>query len=440
MADKLTNMPMRLPDDLTLRFATEADAEALGAFNSEHHDDNKEYTVVGRSVQGLVEGRHPGISAADFTVVEHAPTGRIVSSMCLLSQTWTYAGVPFAFGQPEFVATAKEYRRRGLVRQQFDVIHALSAARGELMQGITGIPWYYSQFGYDMALRLGGARPIHRIHLREAVKEPSCKLRPLAPDDESFVRALHVQGAGRQPFGVERSDELWRYEFACGRERGFAASEWHIIETPVGERLGYLAHSAWLEWPWLNVTQLELSPEACYLNVMPSLLRDLIVHAQDMVETDLHPVKDVEGVHLGLGEQHPAYAGVTAKKTREEGAYAWYVRVPDLVAFLRHVRAGLERNLIDSPAQGYTGELGISFYRGGVRITLARGTITGIEEWNSEDARIRFPREQFTHLLCGRRRCAELSEMFADVSTPHPEAVVLDALFPPFTGSVWQAI
>jgi len=140
MSELLSQMPLHIQDDLTLRFATTADADAIGAFNREHHDDNKDYDIVGRGVHHLVSGKHPTIRAEDFTVVEHAPSGRIVSSMCLLSQTWTYAGVEFPVGQPEFVATDKEYRRRGLVRKQFEVIHELSASRGELMQGITGIP------------------------------------------------------------------------------------------------------------------------------------------------------------------------------------------------------------------------------------------------------------------------------------------------------------
>ena len=182
----------------------------------------------------MLSGTHPTFRASDFTLVEHTPTGRIVSSRCLLSQTWSYGGVPFSFGQPEFVATAKDYRRRGLVRKQFDWIHELSAQRGELMQGITGIPWYYSQFGYDMAMRLGGSRSIHRIHLRKAIEEPTCRLRPLGPSDEPFVRDLHGRGATRQPFAAVRSDDVWRFEFRSGRDRGFAAFEWKLIEAPTG--------------------------------------------------------------------------------------------------------------------------------------------------------------------------------------------------------------
>ena len=140
MSELLSQMPLQLEDDLVLRFATTADADAVGAFNTEHHDDNKEHGIVGRGVHHLVSGKHPTIRAEGFTVVEHAPTGRIVSSMCLLSQTWSYGGVEFPVGQPEFVATDKEYRRRGLVRKQFDVLHELSASRGELMLNLSVWP------------------------------------------------------------------------------------------------------------------------------------------------------------------------------------------------------------------------------------------------------------------------------------------------------------
>ena len=77
--------------------------------------------------------------------------------MNLISQTWTYDGIPFGVGRPELVGTQPEYRKRGLVRAQFEVIHAFSAERGEMVQAITGIPFYYRQFGYEMAMGLGGA-------------------------------------------------------------------------------------------------------------------------------------------------------------------------------------------------------------------------------------------------------------------------------------------
>ena len=41
-----------------------------------------------------------------------------------------------------------------LSRIQFEEVHKWSAERGETVQAITGIPFYYRQFGYEMALDL----------------------------------------------------------------------------------------------------------------------------------------------------------------------------------------------------------------------------------------------------------------------------------------------
>ena len=139
----LSQLPMDLGDNLKLRFATPDDTDTLAEFNTRLHEAES----VGPNVRDLMSGEHPTCKASDFTVVEDTQTGKIVSSACLISQIWTYSGIPFKFGQPELVATEPEYRRRGLVRKQFEVIHALSAVRGELMQGITGIPWYYRLSG-----------------------------------------------------------------------------------------------------------------------------------------------------------------------------------------------------------------------------------------------------------------------------------------------------
>ena len=51
----------------------------------------------------------------------------ICACLCsrVISQTWSYRGIPFDVGRPELVATDPAYRRRGLVRRQFQVIDEL---------------------------------------------------------------------------------------------------------------------------------------------------------------------------------------------------------------------------------------------------------------------------------------------------------------------------
>jgi hypothetical protein len=144
-----------LGNGLILRQANYGDGESLSDFNARIHqreDSKKPDDRVGMWTLDLVTRPHPTFKVSDFTIVEDINTGRIVSTMGLISQTWSYAGIKFKVGRPELVGTDPDYREKGLVRVQFEVIHQWSVERGELVQGITGIPFYYRLFGYEMAM------------------------------------------------------------------------------------------------------------------------------------------------------------------------------------------------------------------------------------------------------------------------------------------------
>ena len=164
-----TNILRDLGDGLILRRSTPADAEALADFNARVHSDDgwdKPDERIGAWVRDLLTLPHPTFDVGDFTIVEDTRAGKIASSLNLIPQTWTYAGIPFQVGRPEVVGTAPEYRKRGLVRIQFDTVHQWCAERGYIVQAITGIPYYYRLFGYEMALNLGGGRSGYKVHER----------------------------------------------------------------------------------------------------------------------------------------------------------------------------------------------------------------------------------------------------------------------------------
>jgi GNAT superfamily N-acetyltransferase len=144
------NLPQSLGNGLVLRLATPDDTEALAEFNTLIHleeDEPRDFLRIWTRV--LMSGDHPTTSAADFVVVENTEEHKIVSTTCLIPQVWTYDGINFQVGRPELVGTDPAYRRQGLTRKIFDAIHALSAAYGHQVQVITGIPWFYRQFGYE---------------------------------------------------------------------------------------------------------------------------------------------------------------------------------------------------------------------------------------------------------------------------------------------------
>ncbi|MGQ0601039.1 MAG: GNAT family N-acetyltransferase [Anaerolineales bacterium] len=431
-----------LDNGLLLRHATPADADALAAFNARIHSDagpDMPDDRVGVWVHDLLARPHPTFQPGDFTVVEDIRTGQIVSSLNTISQTWSYAGLPFKVGRPELVGTHPDYRNRGLVRKQFDMVHRWSAERGEMVQAITGIPWYYRQFGYEMTVNLGGARLGYEMHvpkLKESEAEPFT-IRPATEADLAFIAQVSDAGHRRDLLACVRDEALWRYELNGKNARNLTARVLCVIESTGGVAVGLLAHPSFLWSDQLMATEYELSAGVSWLAVTPSIIRYLWATGQAYAEAEK---KKCVAFGLGLGEAHPAYRVMHDRTPREWKPYAWYLRVPDVACFLRHIAPVLEQRLAESIAAGHTGELKISFYRSGVLIKFDAGRLT-FEPWQPQlgtggDAS--FPDLTFLHLLFGHRTFDELRHFYTDCGVESDEArVLLEVLFPKQLSNIW---
>lgn len=121
--------------------------------------------------------------------------------------------------------------------------------------------------------------------------------------------------------------------------------------------------------------------------------------------------------------------------------YAWYVRVPDLPGFIRHVAPVLEQRLGDSPLVGHTGSIRISFYRDGLLLDFQEGRLKTVEPWQptaEEGGDAAFPELTFLQLLFGYRSFEELRYAFADCWPANDRArVLLEVLFPRRPSDVW---
>ena len=83
---------------------------------------------------------------------------------------------------------------------------------------------------------------------------------------------------------------------------------------------------------------------------------------------------------------------------------------------------------------GYTGELKIDFYRGGLRLVFEQGRLTDAADFRAEgwdpEHQAGFPPLVFLQLLFGRRSLAELRYAFPDVWADQIGRPLLEALFP----------
>jgi predicted N-acetyltransferase YhbS len=427
-------LPRQLGDGLVLRRATNADVEALVQFNGTVHAEDEPFSdAIAAITREAMSGQHPVIGPAEHLIVVDTHTAQIVSSIQYIPQTWTYAGIPFGIGRIEAVGTLPDYRRKGLVREQFAVAHQWAAEQGQLATFVTGIPWYYTQFGYEQAVVYALGRAIYPAlvpSLPTGQTEPY-RVRSATTEDIPFIAARYQAAAQRYLLSTVYSDALWYFDLTGRAPNSLEAKTMGIIETATGEAIGWLEYRSELFSGVLSVQNYEVVPGVSWLAVTPSVFRHLLATGQQIAEDTGKPFR-----RLSLrGEDHPAFHAFPERivVTRPVG-WNVYLRVPDIAAFLRHITPVLEARLARSLAVGHTGELTLHWYRDGLKLTFAQGRLVGIEPWQPprpESGDAAFSNLTFLRRLLGWQTQEEIEQAFNDCTSASPEVrVLLNILFP----------
>ena len=427
-----------LDGGLLLRWSTEKDTEGLARLSAEAFRDEEAdppNSWFGHWVEDLMSGRHPLAGPGDFALVEDTATGEIVACAVLMRQTWTYDGIAFPVGRPEAVATRLGYRNRGLIRAIFELLHARCDARGDLAVGITGIYYYYRQFGYEYALDLGGSRriAIGAIPALPAGATEPYTLRIASLEDLPRVMALYDRDRARALVSAVIDEPTWRWIIAGMHPETDENWLTQLILDSDQRIVGYVLTARARYGNMFTIRGLVVEEGVAMTAVLPSVLRALA--AQASVMRAPHPrTQPVTMLSLGLGRAHPAYDALPPSAPIVTlPPYAWYVRVADLPAFVTHIAPALERRLAGSIVEGYTGEVKLSFYRGGLRLVFESGRLTTADDWapGAWDAgNAAFPPLVFLQLLFGHHSLAALQAIYPDIWVNDSVRPLLESLFP----------
>lgn len=431
-----------LGQGLIARWSTVADSENIAQLVSmvfRNKADDPPNTHMANNVRRLMRGDNPLMTPKDYAVVED--TGKqgnpIVACVCLLRHNWEYEGVAFEMGRPEIVATDSDYRHRGLIRVLFEMVHARSTDEGHPVTAITGISYFYRQFGYEYALDLGGKRTTYTSQIpkaKEGEQEPYT-LREATVEDIPLIQKFYNRRSSDNIVWNKMPDAHWRYELEGWKvqpELGKTSSI-QIIVDHAGEAKGYLLLASRRWGRELGVWGFDVAPGVSVQAMLPSVLRGLQAHGNQMPteKPDTDPFSEI-GIYLGRNS--PLYDVMGGLAVATEAPYAWYVRVPDMPTFLKHIAPVLEKRLANSEAAGYTGELKIDFYRGGLHMVFEKGHLAMVENWVvpvfDSNAGAGFPALVFLQVVFGHRSIEELRYAFPDVWVNDETGYLLKTLFP----------
>ena len=430
-------MQKQLAGGLILRTLSEgvaSDRERLPQFYADVNGEGESEEIkngLAAWTKDLIQG-HPTTTLDDiFVVVDPANDDRIASATLLIPQTWRYEEIPIAVGRPELVGTDPAYRGRGLVRALFEAVHERSAALGHELQAITGIGYFYRQFGYTMAADLGtrASLPLPVLADPAPTYKPAFTLRPAAVDDIPAMATWHDYMARERLLTDVRSAEEWRYMMMGRNPASLQSTDYQIIVDAAGEGVGYLEMSAFREDKQaLYCVAYVVGDRASYLETFDDVMRGIKQWSLAKYGEIPALLEFSTGIHESLDRLiDRARGGVS--RNRE---YMWYLRVPNLIPFLQHIQPVLERRLEGSGAHRYTGELRVGFYNlTGISLKFERGHMTEVAAVQGKDGYdISFPWNLFYNVVFGQHTYDDIRMILPEVWAGGKGAVLLDALFP----------
>jgi predicted N-acetyltransferase YhbS len=390
-------------------------------------------TIVALNEELFGRQEVPGVSGlltdergAEWLVAvdESDPSRPEVAAACArIPHRFALDGIELPGCQIEWVTTAEAHRGRGLVRSLFAAHHGRSAARGELLQLIGGIPYFYRRLGYGYALDAPLTLAVEPDRL---VDSPSpVVVRPARPGDVPWLARFDAERA-RDGLTVVRDASTFERWIRRGGDIGADGWECVLVAEADGDPLGWVRIFAFDREAQLHVLggwtpTSELA--AALLGAACDEARRLEARLGRRVEVlgaDAPGTAWSRVLHR-CGHQRPEPSGL-------------FGRTPDPVTILRRLTPVLEARLAASGLATDRGELVVSLYERGLRLAWDGPRIVSVEPAPAdpepfEHGGVGVAPDWFPALVLGRWGASELAARVDDVVLGD-HAPVMDVLFP----------
>ena len=284
-----------------------------------------------------------------------------------------------------------------------------------------------------MALDLNGVRRFlwQNVSQLTADETESLRLRTATVEDIPLLAQLYAIHCSSSLISHVRNETEWRYEMTVPNEKSIEHSHFFIIEDFAGVGVGYFKASYFPDG--ITVRELAVLPGQSLRFVGEFLTRALQTLSEERAKAENKPL--APNASFNLGTAHPVYTALGNQLEKQIKPYAFYIRIPDLPAFLRRIGPALEKRLQGSVMENHSGTLRLNFYRRHLTLVFERGKLREVGTYQPEtleDGDALFPDLTFLQLLLGYRSLADLQHAYPDLyPTNERAAVLLNTLFPP---------
>ncbi|KAI8576055.1 hypothetical protein K450DRAFT_258669 [Umbelopsis ramanniana AG] len=380
-----------------------------------------------------------------FATDTNTKDDKIVAFTTLWKDKQLYNGIGFSIGRVEFVGVVSEYRNQGLMPRIMDAVHEASDLRGDLMQTIVGIPYYYRQFDYEYALDIGKRSKtwLNSIPSLKSGEKELTTLRAATLEDLdiilNFDQVLSLQSCNYAPL---------RREYLETQIKGSINSTASPFQRRVvmfeddGHAIGYFIMHNYADSSAISVLHIAFKPNINLPTIINSILRGIVQYSSRSY--DEKSGENLTAIFWHFSEWHPFFNSLPSCNrsytSLPDEAYSTYVRIPNYANFIRHIIPVLNDRLANAKSWScYNGVLYIHNYTKkymGVRIQIDGGHVSKVEDWFPTDRQqpvsnqIHFPPLTFTNILLGNKSLEELQIVYPDIAVSDLTAQLVNVLFP----------
>jgi hypothetical protein len=337
-------------------------------------------------------------------------------------------------GRPEIVVSDTAVRKRGFIRHIMRWLHAKSAENGDIAQAITGIEYYYKQFGYEWMIDFPGGAKVVFAQL-PALTSDALSVTLRAVTTSELPQFIAMYDADRQRPNVLVTTPL-SAEYLAFTMAQSVSSEGNLPYFIVDQHdhvIGYLLIGKCCWQGEMDVRGWGLVPGIIWKDYLIP-----IMHALLTIIPVLHKKPGQEVVttaDLMLDTSHVIYPLLKSYLPHTAAEiYVWYVRVADLVPLLQKIAPVLDTRIAQSAFAGYSGTKHISFFRGGIALTWQQGQLTNVCHWQPPvefgKAEAYYPPGIMAQQIFGWRSLSELRTLGPDVYADNETSQLLEILFP----------
>ena len=277
-------------------------------------------------------------------------------------------------------------------------------------------------------------------------EERKFRLREPTVDDVPFITNILNESAKRSLVSpVFREDEV-RYLTFDRTDRSAVCHKTAILcksdGADLGEPIGVMMYAMVTPIDLGGILRLEMSEPRYWREALRSALCEFVELADKASNQDPDPERAIKSVRQDMQPDHPVYIfDDGALGQPPERQYGWYVRVPDVTAFLRKISPALESRLEESLHAGFTGDLVLRLNRDTVNIAFKEGRITDVVTHSAahrnaassgwRTATGRFPGTSFLPVLFGMRSVGETLLAHTDANAgSKSDRHLIETLFP----------